>query len=158
MRFRERVYWDSFKDPYQMGAQSHRVYLLNLLRDKGVKSILDVGCGTGPIYELIKENFSGWNFKYKGTDYSFGMIDVCKREFPEGNFEVQDARALAEEDSSWDCVLLMHCLDHLDDYEAAIKEASRVAAKYVCIVLWRGFVNEGTNINPKNRMGKQEGE
>lgn len=164
-------FWEAedFEQPYQMGMMPHREYLLDLLKAKHVESILDVGCGTGPIYQLIKtetvptdDGFTTrarWNFKYKGTDYSRTMIETCKREFPEANWEVQDARKLSEISDSWDCVLLMHSLDHLDDYKAAISEASRVASKYVCIVLWRGFEeNELTHLNNKNMYGKKEGE
>jgi SAM-dependent methyltransferase len=161
-----RTYWDYLTQDgqtYQMGAQSHRVYLLDLLAEKKVQSILDVGCGTGPIYQLITQGPAnpGWNFKYKGTDYSDGMIEVCKKEFPKGDFEVQDARHLLEVSDSWECVLLMHCLDHLDDYEAAIQEAARVSSKYVLIVLWRGInYGEGAvnNLNNRSRYGKEEGE
>lgn len=156
MDYKPKTYWESkdFESPYQMGPQKHRVYLMDLLKESGVTSLLDVGCGTGPIYEMNKD----YNFEYKGTDYSRTMIATCKKLFPEGNFEVQDARKMDEKDNSWDAVLLMHCLDHLDRYEDAIKEAARVAKKYVCIVLWRGFVNEGTRLNPRNTYGKQEGE
>lgn len=162
-----KTFWDTFTTTYQMGSQKHRVFMLDLLQKVGVKSLLDVGCGTAPIYEMIKntevdvEGFikvKRWEFKYKGTDYSEGMIEVCKREFPEGDFEQQDARKLKEKDNSWDAVVLLHCLDHLDDYQSAIKEAARVSKKYVCIVLWRGFVAEGTNLNDRNMYGKEEGE
>lgn len=156
MDYKPENYWEQedFSQPYQMGYQKHRVYTLGLMQRKDVKSLLDVGCGTGPMYELNKD----YGFTYKGTDYSRTMIDTCKRQFPEGNFEVEDMRHLTEPDNSWDCVLLLHALDHTDDYKAAIKEAARVSKKYVCIVLWRGFVNEGTNISDRNMMGKQEGE
>lgn len=166
---KRRTYWDTFETPYQMGPQTHRLYLLNKLKEVGVKSILDVGCGTGPIYQIIRDTtieiidealsvFPKYDFKYKGTDYSPAMIEIAKEQFPEAEFEVEDARALVEPHDTWDCVLLMHCLDHLDDYKAAINEAARVTKKYVCIVLWRGFVNEGTHLNDRNMMGKQEGE
>lgn len=157
----KRTYWDTFESSYQMGSQKHRVYMLDLLREKDVGTLLDVGGGTMPIYDLIVNNEEGrWDniHDYKGTDYSWAMVDIAKEAFPYGNFEVQDARKLDEKDNSWDCVLLMHSLDHLDDYQAAIREAARVAKKYVCIILWRGFVNEGTNLNPRNMYGKQEGE
>lgn len=152
-----KTFWDTFTGAYQMGEQIHRMYLLNLLKDKGVEYILDVGCGTGPIYEIIK-NHDEFNFMYKGTDYSQGMIEVCKKLFPEAVWEVEDARHLSEQDNSWDCVLLLHSLDHLDDYKAAIKEAARVARKYVCIVIWRGFVKDGTRLNDRNMYYKKEGE
>jgi SAM-dependent methyltransferase len=170
---KERTFWDSFHHQYQMGPSKHRSYLLDKMKDLGVESFLDVGCGTGPLYELIRdttidgstndmttpaEPVLRWNFKYKGTDYSWAMIEQCKLHFLEGDFEVQDARKLNEKDRSWDAVVLMHCLDHLDDYQAAIREATRVAKKYVVIILWRDFVGAGTHLNDKNMMNKNEGD
>lgn len=157
------TYWESedFSRSYQMGAQKHRLYILDKLKELEVKSLLDVGCGTGPIYELLINAEEGrWDniHQYKGTDYSWQMIETAKENFPEGNFEVQDARFMDEPDNSWDCVLIMHCLDHLDDYQSAIAEAVRVSKKYICICLWRGFVNQGTNLNSRNEMGKKKDE
>lgn len=161
---KEITFWDSFHSSYQMGPSKHRTYLLDNLRELGVTSFLDVGCGTGPLYELVKnvdtEPVMGarWVFKYKGTDYSWAMIEQCEIAFPEGDFEVQDARKLKEKDNSWDAVVLMHCLDHLDDYKAAISEAARVAKKYVVIILWRDFVADGTRLNDRNMMNKEPDE
>lgn len=148
-------YWDTFDTPYQMGDTKHRIYALDYMKSLGVKSILDVGCGTGPIYDIIKRH--NYKFQYKGTDFAEGMIEVCKREFPEGNWEVEDMRHLTEKDNSWDCVLLMHALDHTDDYVTAIKEATRVSNKYVCIILWRAFTDKGTNLSANPNYCKPEG-
>jgi ubiquinone/menaquinone biosynthesis C-methylase UbiE len=147
-----RTYWDTWEGSYQMGIQKHRVYALNLLKREGVESIFEVGAGTGPIWGLIESSNGVWDFEYKGTDYSPAMVAIAKENFPSPNisWEVQDARHLTEKDNSWDCVLLIHTLDHLNDYQSAIKEATRVAKKYVCIVLWRPFVQEGTNLNSIN--------
>lgn len=156
----QKTYWEhgDFSTPYQMGPQKHRLYMLDLLHNKGVESLLDVGCGTGPIYELNLAQFPMRKpFVYKGTDYSWRMIDTAKGLFPEGDFEVQDMRDLKEEDNSWDCVLLMHSLDHTDDYKAAIAEAARVAKKYVCIILWRSLRDSGTNLNDRNSYGRESG-
>ncbi len=163
MEDKVRTYWDQadFSQPYQLGPQKHRLYILDKFRELGVVSLLDIGCGHGVLYDLIVNNQEGrWDniHKYKGTDYSWRMVETAKRLFPHGNFEVQDARHMEEPDNTWDCVVLMHCLDHLDDYQSAIKEAVRISKKYICIVLWRGFVAEGTNLNPRNTLGKKEGE
>lgn len=156
--YRVKTYWDTFVTSYQMGFQKHRIYALDLFKEKGVESLLDVGAGTGPIYGMIKDSDGRWTFKYKGIDYSNSMIVVAKKSYPEAEWAVGDARKLEEPDNSWDCVFLMHCLDHLDNYQAAIKEATRVSKKYVCIILWRSFVLSGTNLNDKNMFGKQEDE
>lgn len=154
-----RTYWDTFNTSYQMGEQKHRIYMLDLLKEKGVKSLLDVGCGTGPIWEIIKNHREKYDFSYLGTDYSQGMIEVCKKSFPEIFWKQEDARHLDEENNSWDCVLLMHSLDHLDDYKSAIKEAARVAQRYVCIILWRPLSDgDSNNLNDKNMYGKSEGD
>ena len=157
-----KTYWDTFESSYQMGAQKHRLYILDKLSELEVTSLLDVGCGTGPIYGLLisEEYAPRWdNIKhYRGSDYSPAMIGNAKECLPYGDFKVDDARALHEPDDSYDAVLLMHALDHLDDYAAAIKEAVRVSKKYIIICLWRSFVNEGTNRSDKNMYGKQEGE
>ena len=159
--FEMKTYWDTFEGKYQHGEQKHRLYLLDWLKRLGIKSLLDVGCGTGPIYELLISAKEGrWDniIRYKGTDYSQAMIEIAEGEFPNGDFEVQDARKMTEPSNNYDCVLLMHVLDHLDDYRAAIKEAARVSNKFVMIVLWRSFVNEGTNLNDRNMYGKEEGD
>lgn len=158
----EKTYWDSkdFATPYQMGPQKHRLYILDKLKELNVHTLLDVGCGTGPIYDLIinPPEEGRWDniMAYKGTDYSWRMIETAKNIFPHGEFEIQDARHMDEPDNNWDCVLIMHCLEHLDDYQAAIMEAVRVSKKYIAIILWTGFVNEGTNLNSRNDMGKKK--
>jgi ubiquinone/menaquinone biosynthesis C-methylase UbiE len=151
-----KTYWDTFESLYQMGIQKHRIYLLDLMDRLGVSSFLDVGCGTGPLYELLKTRQQ--IVDYKGVDYSPAMVEIAKTHFPQGDWEVEDARKLTEEDNSWDAVVLMHSLDHLDDHKSAIKEAARVAKRYVIIILWRSFVSEGTRLNNRNMYGKEEGE
>lgn len=135
----KKDYWSEVSENgrlYQMGEQSHRIYLLDLLKRNNVESILDVGCGTGPIYQLIKES-DKYGFGYKGVDPSIYMINSCKKNFPEADWQVEDAVNLIELYNSWDCVLLMHSLDYVVDFDKAIKEAARVARKYVLIVLWQ---------------------
>ncbi len=155
------TFWDSIEKPYQMGGQKHRIYLLDLLKYKGVSQLFDVGCGTAPIFDMIVNSEEGrWDNikKYKGTDYSEDMIACCTQMFPYGKFEVEDARHLTEADNSWECVLLLHSLDHIKQYDEVIKEAARVSSKYILIVLWRAFAPEGVHVNDRNMIAKKEGE
>lgn len=150
------VYWDTVQGPYQHGPQKHRIYMLDLLRDKGVETILDIGCGTGPLYEIIKN--SHYPFDYKGVDYSKHFIEVAQKLFPEALFEFQDMRHLDEPDDTFDCVVMLHSLDHVKEYAQVIQEAARVSDKYICIVLWRAFSTGETQINDRNMIDKKEGE
>lgn len=158
----KRVYWEIVDVPYQMGPHKHRLFLLDLIQEKGIKSLLDIGCGTGPIYQLLinaEEDIWDSVIKYKGIDYAPNFIAWAKKEFGDQLFEQGDARNLKEQDDSWDCVLLMHALDHIKEYEDVIREASRVTKKYIIIVLWQDFRLDGeVKINDKNTFGKPKDE
>ncbi|MGH2613351.1 MAG: methyltransferase domain-containing protein [Rhabdochlamydiaceae bacterium] len=138
-------YWSTVVEGnklYQMGPQSHRTYALKLLAKKGVRSLLDVGCGTAPIYEILM-NAPLQKYlpisEYKGVDPSADMIEVCKSYFPEGNFEQQNAILLREEAASWDALLYMHSFDYIYFYKTAIEEMYRVAKNYVCLIFWQSL-------------------
>ncbi len=148
------TYWDNFKSLYQHGEQKHRMYLMQLLNELKIVSLLDVGCGTGPIGEIIIKH--AYPIKYKGIDYSSSMIKVAKDNFPTLEWETGDMRKLNEKDNSWECVLLMHSLDHTNDYKNAIAEATRVSSKYVCIVLWRSLLEDGSHLNSVNKMDRTD--
>jgi len=139
-------YWDDVSknnNLYQMGLFPHREFLLDTLSNLGVKNILDVGCGTGPIYDLITNYpYRKWSFVYKGIDPSEGMIKSCRVHFPNGKFEVGNASHLMESDNSWECVLMLHSLDYVYDYQPVIQEMARVASTYVVIVLFRSIIYE----------------
>lgn len=147
------TFWEDFGSSgltYQMGEQPQRLEIFKIAEDYGCDSMLDIGCGTGPLYEILKKN--NIPLKYKGVDYSSSFIKTCQREFPEARWEVQDARQLNEKDGSWDCCVLLHALDHVDNYDKVLTECYRVARKVCILVLWRPFVDSGkTNTNSKNQ-------
>jgi len=52
-------------------------------------SILDVGCGYGDFYGYLKRH--GYkNFNYSGYDVSEKVIEVAKKKYKEGRFEIRD--------------------------------------------------------------------
>lgn len=158
----KRVYWEIVQVPYQHGPHKHRLFLLDLLAEKEVKSLLDIGCGTGPIYDLLINGEEGrWDtiIKYKGVDYAPNFIAWAQNEYGNKLFELGDARKLKETDNSWDCVLLMHSLDHIKQYQDVIAEAARVTKKYVVIILWQDFRLDGeVKVNDRNTFGKPKDE
>ena len=61
---------------YQMGPRNCRQVILDFIRDSDTRSVLDVGCGSGVLWDLLKQQ--GIDVIYKGVDYSYTFIDTCK--------------------------------------------------------------------------------
>jgi ubiquinone/menaquinone biosynthesis C-methylase UbiE len=70
--------------------------------------------------------------RYTGVDYSDAMIAHARARSPSTAFEVADATRLPYADGAFDIVFNGVSLMHIIDYQAAIREAARVAAGY-CI-------------------------
>lgn len=137
-----------------MDRRPSRMEIVKVIGKLNVKSVLAVGCGTGPFYPILKEKYP--KIKYKGTDYSKRLIKIAKKEFPEADFEVQDMRKMKEKDNSWDLVLAYHALDHSGDWKIALKEMSRIARRYVIVALWRPFVDGETKTNATGFFGEDQ--
>jgi SAM-dependent methyltransferase len=93
--------------------------------------VLEVGCGSG----CYSEVFAGLipdGVHYTGVDYSKAMIDRAQTRYPSDNFQVADATSLPYADGTFDIVFNGVSLMHILDYQAAIREAVRVASRY-CI-------------------------
>ena len=87
-------------------------------------SILDVGCGDGTIDALILE---------KRSDISVQGVDVLLRPTRRINVELFDGIKLPSSDKSYDVVMLIDVLHHTDDPLILLREATRVARKFVVI-------------------------
>ncbi len=93
------------------------------------ETVLDVGCATGIYVDHLVQN----GYRASGVDFSAPLIADAKKKF-KGEFSVANAYKLPFKDKSFDTVLLLDILEHIDDTRA-LKEAARVAAKRVIIVV-----------------------
>ena len=87
--------------------------------------VLDIGCGAG----LISNQLAGDGFEMHGVDQSASSIAVAKRHAPSGSkvyYQAGNAYALEYPDSTFDSVMLLDFLEHVDQPDRVIKEASRV--------------------------------
>ncbi len=103
-------------------------------------SLLDVGCGSG-YYRTVFEHLVPGGVDYQGIDYSPAMIALARQQDPQGNFAVADATKLPYPNKSFDIVFNGVSLMHILDFRDAIREAARVARRYVILhtaVLRRG--------------------
>lgn len=85
------------------------------------KKILDIGCGTGEFAGLFNQ------LDYYGIDIASNYIKYATRK-KQGNFKVMDATNLKFPDNSFDYILIMAILHHLNDsyVNKILLEAKRV--------------------------------
>ncbi len=91
--------------------------------------LLDVGCGSGYYSDVFAALVAG-GVRYTGIDYSDAMIALARARSRSTAFEVADATRLPYADAAFDVVFNGVSLMHIIDYEAAIREAARVAERY----------------------------
>lgn len=103
-------------------------------------SILEVGCGPGESTRRIFPMVNGRHLE--ASEFEQRLVDInLQMGFPvplrqESVYQLQRA------DHSFDCLLLLEVLEHLDDYALALKELFRVSRESVIISvpnepLWR---------------------
>ncbi|WP_138269117.1 class I SAM-dependent methyltransferase [Anaerofustis stercorihominis] len=105
----------------KISCNSVSAYLNNLKYD----NILDVGCGTGFLFENLK---TGQN--YFGIDISENMIKVAKsKNIPNTYFSVGTSNKLDFKDEFFHIVTCIQSFHHYPYQEEAMKEAYRVLKK-----------------------------
>jgi SAM-dependent methyltransferase len=91
--------------------------------------LLEVGCGSGYYSEVFATLLPG-GVRYTGIDYSDAMIARARAHYPATAFEAADATRLPYAGGAFDVVFNGVSLMHIVDYQAAIREAARVAARF----------------------------
>ena len=101
--------------------------ITDFLADKNFARLLDVGCGTGYLIQMLSEVK---NVNCVGLDLSQGMIDVArKKNIPNAEFVLGKADELPFEDESFDIVTCSQSFHHYPNRVEAVEEAYRVLKK-----------------------------
>jgi 2-polyprenyl-6-hydroxyphenyl methylase/3-demethylubiquinone-9 3-methyltransferase len=103
-------------------------YALEVLEREGIgagSSVLDVACGAGLVAHPLAER----GYRLTGIDLAAGAVEAARRRTPAGtdaHFRVGDAYATGEADASFDAVLLLDMLEHVERPADVLSEAARV--------------------------------
>ena len=98
--------------------------VFDYLKDKPFTDLLDVGCGTGYLIDMLSRKRKA---NYIGLDLSQEMIKVSQeKQIENAKFTVGYADKLPFEDNSFDVVTCIQSFHHYPDQERAMKEAYRV--------------------------------
>ncbi len=99
---------------------------------KDSESVLEVGCGAG--YSLVDlQKFFKENTLFSACDIDPELVRLAKEKNPGVNCEVASIYELPYEDKSFDTVVCLEVLEHLEDPRKALSELARVSKKYVII-------------------------
>jgi ubiquinone/menaquinone biosynthesis C-methylase UbiE len=118
------VYDSGHAGIYEMCKDDYPPILEELKKDS-FEDLLDVGCGTGPMVELLASELPGR--RYTGLDLTPKMIEVATDKGIEGAcFVVGDAEDLPFDDGSFDVVICANSFHHYPNPQAFFDGVARV--------------------------------
>ena len=112
--------------------------LLDILKEPEGKTVLDLGCGSGPLTQLCSQKV-GDNGKVIAVDFSIQELELAKKRVKATNvnFLCEPAHQISISDSSVDVVLCHLALALMQPLEPVIKEIRRILKPngiFSCIV------------------------
>ena len=93
--------------------------------------ILEVGCGPGESTRRLLQMLNGQYLE--ASEYEQRLVDLHEQHGFPVPLRQESVYELHREDNAFDCVIMLEVLEHLQDYEVALKEVFRVARKYVVL-------------------------
>src|SRR5438045_2044251 len=139
-RAKARAFDDLYEDERPLvkllrpGLLRRRQLAVETVRSYDHPRVLDIGCGSGRIGELVLEAGAA---RYVGIDFSEPMLDLARArlerfrdhaELIEGDFHQ------TELEGTFDVVLALGLFDYLAEPERAVRRMSRLCARGGCMV------------------------
>jgi SAM-dependent methyltransferase len=125
---------DFLRVGYEGRDHPSRLKTIELL--DGMSSVLDVGCGTGVMFELLRERRP--DIDYRGVDVTAQFVVAARERFPAAAARFQESSLydLATLPGDYDAVLCRHILEHLPDYEPAVQRMYERARRKLIVVFY----------------------
>lgn len=99
--------------------------ILEELKKAPIHDLLDVGCGTGPMIELLSKEYT--DLHMTGLDLTPDMIEVAQaKHIPNAQFIVGDSENLPFEEDSFDAVICSNSFHHYPNPQAFFDGVARV--------------------------------
>ena len=129
----QRKYYEDTASKYDsihLNENDNHFFSLELLsayiRFHGVKSVFEIGCGTGRSLVYLRERFP--ELRLAGVEPSSSLRELAwNKGVPRDVLRDGDATALAEGDDEYDLVCEFGALHHIKDVNRAVREMCRVA-------------------------------
>ncbi|MDP2660267.1 MAG: class I SAM-dependent methyltransferase [Dehalococcoidia bacterium] len=132
------AYWRNSPDEI-----THRQCLAALVHEQmefDSDTLLEVGCGTGQVFEAIRAELDGRTPEYYGVDANKAMLNIALSRHSGFTGHQWFARGEAEhlrfKDAEFDHVFAFEVFGHMADCTKALPELIRVARKTAIFTLW----------------------
>ena len=116
------LYASSYDENFMYLNSFEKTSVEKLLGDLKGKRVLDIGCGTGRIIQMLREHGA----EIVALDISEEMVKAVSQKFPGMECVVGDSDNLPFEDGSFDMVLGLFWIVHLKDLRKSFEEVYRV--------------------------------
>ena len=139
----------------QKEASETVIEAVNFFKHELVRTVLDLGCGTGRHTAYLLEE----GFQIYGCDSSEAALELAMAALPAVNFETCNMTSLPYEDGFFDAVICNHVIQHgtRAEIKVAISEIHRILRKGGILFLVAISTNHpkyltGTEIEPNTRI------
>ncbi len=107
------------------------------VRKQRIRTILDLGCGTGRFSEALAAHFDA---EVIGIDPSKKMLDQARMKLSDSRvrYELGRGEAIPLPDDSVNLIFMSMCFHHFDDERLAVRECRRVARDGAATLLRTG--------------------
>jgi 2-polyprenyl-3-methyl-5-hydroxy-6-metoxy-1,4-benzoquinol methylase len=95
--------------------------------------VIDIGCGSGGFLQLLAQR-EGHERLY-GIDFSASSLTRCHRVMAEGGFVQSDIYHLGCHDESFETVICMETIEHLEHPDEAMREVRRVCSRDGLVII-----------------------
>ena len=112
-----------------------------IFSDIEVNKILEVGCGPGFSTQYLQEILTS-EVDFEASEYEEDLVKEVQKRNPGVRIQQESIYGLKRVENSFDLVIALEVLEHLENPELALRELQRVTSKY-CLVsvpqepLWR---------------------
>ena len=134
--YNPKEYWENRAESWQNQAQQMSIEkddVTTVLKEVSPQSILDIGCGDGRWYQILKENGVE---EYTGIDISEKLIKAAQTRFPheERSFIPSKVEDFVTE-KKYDLVFSYTCLEHIkeEDWDRAVEAIKKMGRKLLLI-------------------------
>lgn len=87
------------------------------LVDQKYPTILEIACGPGNVSKYLIEKRP--DFKIRGIDLAPNMVELARKNVPDGQFELMDCRDIPSLSSKFDAIMCAFCMPYLSKEECS---------------------------------------